>query len=286
MHKHSPTDHDAADFPPIPEGRVIRLKKDWPALLDLMPKLHTAATIYRSPEVLLCRMGRFAVTRRSGTCAYRLDGPQGDALRTDLWSEAWWYEERRDGILRPCLEIADEKGRGFLKLCYRSTSDAAPDLTAVADLAESEGDGWDMLHVRQSNVLDCGCMRGRRKLPAAGPVIREGLTRLFHEFCMQGRPLGVVLPHNPATTWDEVPTERVTQAGCWTMLAGGGCNLHLRATHFHHAEVLSRSARPVMIFKDETGDPLLTLVAPEGPEPASIAAFQRALSKHSSDFQR
>lgn len=277
MHRHSSESEAEEEFHPEAGGRVFHLKKDWQALAALLPQLGTSATIYRSPHVLLCRTGRFPEAKVSGSCAFRSGGRQGDSLRLDQWHEAFWYQEMRDGLPRPCLEIVNELGQGFLKLCYRTPAEAEEDLPLIAGLFDGESDAWNLLHLRRANSLDCGCLHRRRKVNPLrlGPY----LEKIFLEARSRGKPMGMILPHDPATTWDEMLPGDISRASCWLSVDAGGCHLHLRPSHFYRADVISRGARAVMLFADQDGEVIFTLIEPEGGRMASVTALEKALPR-------
>ncbi|MCW1885567.1 hypothetical protein OKA04_12580 [Luteolibacter flavescens] len=268
---------EAVSFPGV--GRVLRLRKDWEALAALLPELRTSATIYRSPHVLLCRVGRFGRLQFSPGCAHRMEGVQGDSLRMEKWSEAFWHVEERNGESCPCVEIADERGRGFLKLCYRGMEEAEEDLALLEPLIESEGDGWDLLHLRRANALDCGCLdRGLRK---KGKWLWNHLERIFQEAREKGVAPGMILPHDPATTWDELRPEEISRHGCWMSVAQAGQCLHVRPSFFHRVQFVGHGERPVLLFADQHGEIVLTLIEPEGCRMDSIAALGKEIARRS-----
>lgn len=279
MHRNIAGRGTAEVTPASAEGRVFRLKNDWEAMAAVLPELRSSATIYRSAHVLMCRTGRFGRLKVAHGCAHRLEGHQGDTLRFQRWSEAFWYEEERNGEICPCIEIADERGRGFLKVCYRRLDDAEDDLTLLEPLTESSGDAWDLLHLRRANSLDCACLdRGLRK---KGNWLWNHLERIFMECLQEGRALGVILPHDPATTWDELLPESVSRMGCWLNIAGGGIGLHLRPSYFHRVQFIGRGERAVLLFSDQDGEIALTLIEPEGRRLKSIAALGKAIARRS-----
>lgn len=266
-------------IPPSAEGRIFRLKNDWERLATVLPDLRISATIYRSPHTLVCRTGRFGRVTVSPGCAHRLEGTQGETLRFQKWSEAYWYEEERNGSVCPCIEMADELGRGFLKLCYRRMEDAEEDLPLLEPLIESGGDAWDLLHLRRANALDCACMdRGLRR---RGGWLWNHLERIFQESREEGRALGMILPHDPATAWSEVLPASVTREGCWMNVASAGLGLHLRPSCFHRVQFVGRGERAVLLFADQGGEIALTLIEPEGRRMKSIAALGKAIARRS-----
>lgn len=258
----NPSSNDTAlqAYEPSPAGEVFSLFPDWAALLALLPELKTAATIYRGRHAMFCRQGAFQKLTLSHDSAYTTEGIRGESLNLAHWSEAWWYEEPRQEEMIPCLEIADDQGKGLLKLCYPDRETGLRDRAVIEPLFEKEATAWDLIHLRKSNQMSCF---QSHRLRNAAPF-REPLRAILHEAFMRQVELGIALSHHALTLWEALPPSAVNTACCWLATGRQGLFLHMEPAGYHYAEVCVREGRSIVFFYDTTGQRALTLIEPDG----------------------
>ena len=164
------------EFNPRDAGRVFRLSPDWSKLIETFPKLNSSATVFRGHHTILCQCRKFPTLSQYDEFAFQTGGTRGISLRTDHWSEAWWYHEEREGLMCPCLEVADSMGQGIFKLCYRYPENAQNDMPMIYDLVHSEGDAWDIFTSApgQHHGLLEPTSRQTQTLPKISPLYLSG----------------------------------------------------------------------------------------------------------------
>ncbi|MDP0489915.1 MAG: ChuX/HutX family heme-like substrate-binding protein [Verrucomicrobiota bacterium JB023] len=260
---------DIEPFQPQSAGRVFRLRPDWEKLVTLLPRLRTSATVYRGTHAIHCQAGAFPSVEIVSRHAVQSRGFRGVTLSLADWSEAWLYEEERFGKMLPCLEIADEQGRGLFKLCYRDAHHAKKDRKMLESFIVGEGDAWDILHLRRANVMHCRPLRaseGRKTnfLPLLKRIQREAIEK--------GAELGLILPHRSQSTWDSLRAEAEQPAGCWLAFSSGGNHMTIHPDGYHHARLVRSGDRHIASFFTKDNRPALSLVQPEGVE---LRSFER-----------
>lgn len=256
---------------PEAQGRVCRLKSDWDDLLDVLPRLHSSAVVFRNRQAIHCHGGRFPAVHRSGEKVFYSEGHRGMSLQTDHWAEAWWYEEERHGMRVPCVEIADEMGRGLLKICYRYQSDAAEDEACLQELVESEGDAWDLLHVQRSNLMRCDPRQSERL--ARGPLI--DLLRDFHAEAMAaGTEVGLIMPHGAQTTWDLLCPSPGGACRCWLNFGDGAQFVSIQPGTYQSCDFTNQEDRLMLNFYLSGRRPALSLILPNDHGLESLARLK------------
>ncbi|MEM6911107.1 MAG: hypothetical protein AAF555_05935 [Verrucomicrobiota bacterium] len=256
-----------------PTGRVLRLQPDWEKWLSLLPKLSSSAYVVRGRGAIFCRCERFPTVEFHGDQARSCSGDRGLTLNLAHWSEAWWYQEQRNGRLFPCIEFADSLGRGILKVCYPSAREAKRDLSTIEDLSLYEGNEWDILHLRRSNVMDCefcrdGCKKNR---------YTDDVCEILSESASRSAELHFIVPNEGAVVWDTIRATQPGGTGCWVCLSGVGRYLHLQPASYQKAEVIDGGPRSVASFTDMEGSPALTLIESDGCRLKSMASLAKRL---------
>lgn len=265
----NPPDHPAS-------GSVLRLRADWERLLGLLPELRPAAVVYRGRHAILCQLGPFPPTTLVARCALRTGTRGGASLRLDHWAEAWWYEEHRNGRLTPCLEIADELGRGMLKFCYADHDSAAADHSRLETLVEESCDTWELIHLRSANRMDCSTAH---RLPSR-PLPADHLRAIFGEAATRGLELAVLVPTAGLAVWDSIRPQHPECACCWLSASHDHGSLHLELSGLRSSRVYAEADRTVATFFDEHREPALTLIEPSGARMHSLRDLRRATAPH------
>ncbi|MEM1083148.1 MAG: ChuX/HutX family heme-like substrate-binding protein [Verrucomicrobiota bacterium] len=269
MREPSGSSADLKPFEAPKAGQVLRLREDWEALIRLFPKLRSAATVFRAKHAIFSRHGRFEEASLAEGFAFRTRSNAGLSLRLESWHEAWWYEEERRGEMVPCLEVADEFGRGILKLCYRSRKEALGDMPLIRPLIAEAASEWDLLHLRRCNTTDC-CETihlGRK------PAFHEPIHRIFREAHAKRIEMGFLLPQESQSVWDTLPAVSPGRVCCWLTAGGGNRFLSIETAGFGDVELHDRGCRRVASFDDRHGQPSLILIEPEGANLDSITAL-------------
>lgn len=257
------------EFNPRDAGRVFRLSPDWSKLIKTFPKLNSSATVFRGHHTILCQCRRFPKLSQSAEFAFQTGGTRGISLHTDHWSEAWWYHEEREGLMCPCLEVADSMGQGIFKLCYRYPENAQNDMSMIYDLVDSEGDAWDILHLRRANTMDCSSQH--RAKPKR---FQSSLLSIFQEAFERSAQLGIVVSKESLSVWDCLPPARPGSTCCWLTAGGNKSFLNLQVRGFHSVELSMQKGRMVAVFHDQNQIPALTLLEPDGIELKSLRALK------------
>jgi len=257
-------------FKPRPAGRVFKLQPDWSALINLLPKLNSSATVFRCSGSILCQHRAFSEMSQYDELAFHTEGFRGLSLRTDYWSEAWWYHEEREGQMCPCLEIANELGQGLLKLCYRLPEDAFGDMPLIEQFVHTEGDAWDILHLQRGNVMNCSSATCDSKKTK----IRNALASIFQEAYENSAQLGVLLCRDEQSMWDSLHPSRPGTTCCWLTIGSNGSFLNVEPGGFSGVQVHRRGKRLVVVFNDQDNSPSLTLLEPDGIKLQSLRSLQ------------
>ena len=262
------------EFQPRPAGQVFKLQNDWLKLFHFLPSLQTSATIYRSEGTIHCLPGQFPNMQLSSNSAFYSDGFRGISLNLDLWHEAWWYHEERLGKMLPCLEIADENGRGLVKMCYESSEKAQADFKILELLIEQEEDEWSILHLRKANLMNCDFNRHRTQSSQA----LKHLLSIQSEARRKKLELGLLAPHGNQSTWDNLPAMQMNPSCCWLSFGRGETYFNIQPSSFRRAEVSRSENRSVALFYDENEEIALSIIEPEGAALKSFQAIAQPLS--------
>ena len=267
------TQNISREFNPRDAGRVFKLSPDWSKLIETFPKLNSSASVFRGHHTILCQCRKFPTLSQYDEFAFRTEGARGITLRTDHWSEAWWYHEEREGRMCPCLEVADSMGQGIFKLCYRYPESAQNDMPRIYDLVHSEGDAWDILHLRRANTMDCSSQHR-----AKANRFQNSLLAIFQEAFERSAQLGIVVSQKSLAVWDCLPPARPGSTCCWLTAGGNRSFLNLQVSEFRDVDLSMQKGRMVAVFQDQEQIPGLTLLEPYGIELKSLRALK---SRHS-----
>lgn len=209
---------------------------------------------------MLCQFGPFPEMTRIDRYAMRNDGFRGATFRLEHWSEFWFYEESRNDALLPCFEVADDCGRGRVKICFDNPNAGLAALDRLGDFILHEGDGWDLLHVRPANMMDCQASRHLR----AFPRIASHLRAIFAEAHCRQIELGLLIPGTCLAVWDCFVPRLHPGFCCWLTASHGPDSFHLELAGIHSARIVRQAERGVAIFYDKYLEPALTLIEPDG----------------------
>ena len=169
----------------------------------------------------------------------------------------------------PCLEVADSMGQGIFKLCYRYPENAQNDMPMIYDLVHSEGDAWDILHLRRANTMDC--LSQHRAKPKR---FQKSLLSIFQEAFERSAQLGIVVSKESLSVWDCLPPARPGSTCCWLTAGGNKSFLNLQVRGFHDVELSMQKGRMVAVFQDQNKIPALSLLEPDGIEIKSLRALK------------
>lgn len=260
--------------PPLPRpvGRVVRLDPNWDRIFPLLTGLGSAV-VYRGSHAMLCQFGSFPETTQIDRYAMRNEGFRGASFRLEHWSEFWFYEESRNDILLPCFEVADFFGRGLVKICFDDPNAGLAALDRLGDFILHESDGWDLLHVRAANTMDCFASRRLRAMPR----IATHLRAIFTEAHCRQTELGLLIPGTGLAVWDCFVLRLHSSLCCWLTASHGPDSFHLELAGIHSARIVREAERGVAIFYDEYHEPALTLIEPAGVHLEALDQLKRVL---------
>ena len=259
-------------------GQVLRLTTDWKKLLDTLSNLQISAITYRNDHAILCRRTQFPELHWDNDKAYESSGYTGSMFNTELWSEAWSYEEYRLGKFFPCLEVADHYGRGIFKLSYNQPEAPTQDIKAIHDLAEGEADLWDIIHLRRSNTLS-----------VPDPKFRSGkyrssfhnlLDRIFAEAAELSIELGIIISSEEMKAWDSVQPMICNSHSGWLSTGSSNTSLHLSPSGYCHAEITHSCGRNLIILSDAKKSSSLTIIEPANVKLRSFNIMSNWIKKY------
>ncbi|MEM9080011.1 MAG: ChuX/HutX family heme-like substrate-binding protein [Verrucomicrobiota bacterium] len=248
-------------FQPQPAGKVFRLQNDWERLLHSLPQFHSSATVYRGNHAIHCQSGRFPNMTCVDSSAFFSEGFRGTTLNLEHWAEAWWYHEERFGKLLPCLEVADEKGTGLFKLCYRDLESSSQDQTLLQQFIQEEADEWSLLHLQRSNMMNC--VRGHHPCKTHPPFVKT-ISAIQKEAIDKNTELGLILPHQKQSSWDCLRPLHQKPACCWFGFGENEDFIAIQPAAYQRAEVFDTGNRTTALFFDKNDDPALSIIQPEG----------------------
>jgi len=270
---------DIKEFIPAEAKEVYRLSNDWDKLMRIMPHLNTSVTIYRGHHSIHCYSGKHPNVKRVNDATFYNEGFRGTTCDVSHWSEAWFYIEERHGKNIPCIEIADDFGRGLFKLCYNSPSALKVDENIIEEIIKERGDAWDIVHLRRSNILDCHACCELKSKP---PFIKQILA-IQEEAKMHNIELGLITTHSSHSCWSNLHAMEYNPSNCWLGFSKKHDFVYLQPSGLYKAEVIENSSRAVVIFFNKTGEKVFSIIEPEGTKFHSIRKLKQFLNKNDSN---
>ena len=239
-------------------GDVLRLRPDWPALLEGFGNVGPVVTMCRAGDVIFGFDGEFPALQDSDKTICRLTPHFAE------WQEGWrWCENNDDEDQIDAFEICDDHGRGFLKVCQTAHSSADQWEKLTADFARCRCDAFEILHLRPTNHLSRG--QNGEIVPASSTARGIAFFNLFRRAVRTESILQVSLTGNGARLAAPFRPTEVRYAAGWVVVFGNSGALHLRPTALDHLDAPVSPLDPeslVLQCRDERGETDLRITLP------------------------